>query len=114
MMLRTGSHQFSGTTDFERVDEADRRRYLMRRQIAPARGEDITLQSGGGRLAAATRPYHDLGDDDRAGERALARLDLRHLHRRVPVNHRLDLFRVHLESTDIDNTAAPAHKMAAT
>src|SRR5581483_2769279 len=35
-------------------------------------------------------------------------------HRRVTVNHRLDFFRVYLESTDIDNAAAPAHEIAAT
>src|SRR6185312_2687924 len=107
MTLRADTRELSAAADVERGDEADRRRYLVRGEAAAAGGEDVVLPRRRVRL------QHHIGDDDRAGKRVFARADQRHPHRRVTVDHRLDLFRMHLEPADIDNAAAPAGEITA-
>ena len=46
---------------------------------------------------------HDFGDDERAGDRVLAREDAARAHRRMRVERRLDLFGVNLGAADVDD-----------
>ena len=62
-------------------------------------------------LAARARAIgfqHDVGNHDRAGDRALLRPHQRHSHLWMPIDDRFDLLRMNLQSADIDDAAAAA------
>src|SRR5689334_17098091 len=116
MTLGIATPEFAGRRDLECVDDADRRRNLERGQRAPTRGEDLGL----GALDRRTveRPLsiqceNDVGGDNRAGDRVLARRNQRHADTWMPIDHGFDLFRMNLQATDIDDAAPPAHEIPA-
>src|SRR6202011_736276 len=53
----------------------------------------------------------DIGDHDRAGDRAAARSGARHAHLGVPVDDRFDFLGRNLQAADIDDAAAPADEV---
>ena len=65
-----------------------------------------------GRRSLAAFQHHRR-DHDGAGDRVLSAFDARHVNGRVPVEHRLDLFRMDLQAADIDDAAPPPHEIIA-
>src|SRR6516162_607890 len=65
-----------------------------------------------GHTQGARLGLHDnVGNDDRACNRVLSRFHKRHLHTRMAVDHRLDLFRMDLPAADVDDPAPSADEI---
>src|ERR1700722_14469586 len=103
------ARQLSARIDGERGNEADERRHLIGRELPGAGGDDLVLQT---RRFDDAFVENDIGRDQRAGDRIPARLDETGVHAGVPVDHRLDFFRVHLGAADIDDAAAASDEIA--
>src|SRR5580704_13355492 len=106
--LAIAPRQFAGRTDVERRHDRDGRRNLVARQGFAAERQYFVLDL---LLAASARAIgfqHDVGNHDRAGDRALLRPHQRHSHLWMPVDDRFDLLGMYLQSADIDDAAAAA------
>src|ERR1700686_4487401 len=100
--------QFAGRGDVERRHDRDGRGDLMARQRFAAERQYVVLDL---QLAARARVFrfqNDIRNDDRAGDRILLRPHQRYSYLRVPIDDRLDLLGVNLQSADIDDAAAAA------
>src|SRR5580692_12282772 len=113
-VLAIAPRQFSGCADVERRHDRDGSGDFVARQRVAAKLQYVVLDLL--LLAAGTRAIgfqHDVGNHDRAGDRALLWPHQRHSHLWMPVDHRLDLLGMNLQSTDIDDAAAAAGKNVA-
>src|SRR5580698_8640860 len=102
--------QFAGRGDVERRHDRDGDGHLVARQGFAAERQYVVLDS---QLAAGTPTIgfqHDIGNYDRAGDRTLFRPHQRHSDLWMPVDNRLDLLRMDLQSPDIDDATAAASK----
>ncbi len=78
--------------------------------------EDFALKrlDAGGCVNAARFAFHnDISDHNRARERTLSRSGARHLHSRMTVDHRLDLFGMDLQAADVNDTIPSADEIIA-
>src|SRR5579883_3264915 len=112
MTLRTGSDQLAARGELERGYEAQQRGDLVRRQARAAMLEQLLAQLLEW-LARDRRMQYDLGDHQRAGDRIAACAHQRHAHPGVFVDHGLDLLGEDLQSTDVDDSAAPPAELIA-
>src|ERR1700724_4072917 len=107
MTLRSVSgmaHELAAGADREHRHEADRGRDLVLAEIVAAEPQDLALECLAAGVLAGTRvAQHDVGNDQRAGDRALAPAHERHAHLRMAVDHRFDLLGRDLEAADIDD-----------
>src|SRR5580693_1753729 len=108
-VLAIAPRQFAGRADVEHGHDRDGRRDFVARQRVAAKLQYVVLDLL--LLAARARAIgfqHDVGNHDRAGNRALLRPHQRHSHLWMPVDDRFDLLGVNLQSADIDDAAAAA------
>src|SRR3984957_18755927 len=108
--LCIGSRQLSRRRDIERRYEFDHGGHLVRRQLRPALGQNFFADSAATTHIAAIGE-NDIGDYDRAGDRALARLGTRHPHLGMPVDDGFDFLGMNLQAADVDDAAAPADEV---
>src|SRR5271155_5230723 len=87
------AQKFAGSGNLERRHESDRSRNLMTRQRLAAKLENVVFQFDLPRTLPFRHEHH-VGDYDRAGDRVSLRSNQRHAHLRMPVDHRLNLFRM--------------------
>ena len=81
----------------------------MRGQARAARSEDFALPFGIMRQTLVSQ--QDIGEDERAHNRILARESSARADCLMGVERRLDLFWVNLGAADIDDAASPADKI---
>src|SRR4051812_45008916 len=88
--------QLAAGGNVEGRNETDGGRNLVSREALAAYLEDLALDVAAVPVRARLRGIdreHDVGCDERAGDRASAGSYLRHAHGRVPVDGRLDFLR---------------------
>src|ERR1700719_4454474 len=106
--LAIAPRQFAGRADVERRHDRDGRRNLVARQSFAAERQYVVLDLLLSARARAIGFEHDVGNHDRAGDRALFRPHQRHSYLWMPVDDRFDLLGMDLQSADIDDAAAAA------
>src|SRR5260370_12138833 len=99
--------KLAGRRNVERRDDADDGGNFVRRQRAAAQAENLVRGARG--VGGALE--HDVRGNERTGDRTGLRADLRHPYGRVPVDRRLHLLGVNLESADVDDAAAASEKV---
>src|SRR5690349_4421045 len=106
MTLRTLAHQLACHLDTLVLQKRNSAGYFVPRKGFPAEFQNLPLKVG--RLTVLHRcPQSHVGNDKSAGNGAVSLPHDGHAYLRVTVDHRLNLFRMNLQSAHIDNAVAP-------